>query len=91
MPIIPGLMPVTNVAQIQRFAALSGAAFPADLAEQFEAIADDAEAVQKLGVDVATDLAAELLAQGAPGLHFYTLNRSSATRQVYEALALRNV
>jgi methylenetetrahydrofolate reductase (NADPH) len=91
MPIIPGLMPVTNVAQIQRFAALSGAAFPADLAAQFEAIAEDAEAVQQLGVEVATDLAAELLAQGAPGLHFYTLNRSSATRQVYEALTLRNV
>jgi methylenetetrahydrofolate reductase (NADPH) len=91
MPIIPGLMPVTNVAQIQRFAALSGAAFPADLAEKFEAITDDADAVQQLGVDVATDLAAELLAQGAPGLHFYTLNRSSATRQVYEALTLRNI
>ena len=88
MPIIPGIMPVTNVAQIQRFAKLSGAQFPPALAARFEAIADDADAVQALGVEVATSMCAELLAAGAPGLHFYTLNRSSATRQVYEALGL---
>ena len=83
MPILPGLMPVTNVAQLDRFAVLSGAAFPAALAERFDAVREDAEAVRALGVDVATELAAELLAGGAPGLHFYTLNRSTATREVY--------
>ncbi len=53
MPIVPGIMPVTNVAQIERFAALSGAQFPADLAERFHAIADDAAAVTQLGIEVA--------------------------------------
>lgn len=88
MPIIPGIMPVTNVAQIERFAALSGAAFPAHLAERFHAVADDAEAVLELGVEVAADMCQRLLDVGAPGLHFYTLNRSRSTIEVYEALGL---
>lgn len=88
MPILPGLMPVTNVSQIERFAALSGAAFPEELATRFHAVADDPNAVQQLGVEVATDLARDLLDMGAPGLHFYTLNRSTSTREVYQALAL---
>lgn len=88
MPIVPGIMPVTNVSQIERFAALSGAQFPEELAVRFRAVADDADAVRKLGVDVATELSEELLAQGAPGIHFYTLNRSTSTREVYEALGL---
>lgn len=88
MPIIPGIMPVTNVAQIARFAELSGAAFPADLAARFETIADDDAAVHALGVEVATEMSERLLALGAPGLHFYTLNRSTSTREVYQALAL---
>ena len=83
MPIVPGLMPVTNVTQIERMTALSGAPFPADLAARFEAVRDDPGAVRALGVDVATDLAGQLLAGGAPGLHFFTLNRSTATREVY--------
>lgn len=86
MPIIPGLMPVTNVAQIQRFAELSGAAFPPSLAERFHRVADDQDAVVELGVQVATELGRQLLDIGAPGLHFYTLNRSSATRQVHARL-----
>jgi len=88
MPIIPGLMPVTNVAQIERFAALSGAAFPEDLAARFTAVKDDEVAVRSLGVEVAVELARELLDLGAPGLHFYTLNRSTSTREVYLALGL---
>lgn len=90
MPIIPGIMPVTNVAQIERFAALSGAAFPAALADRFHAVAGDPESVAALGVDVATEMCRRLLAGGVPGLHFYTLNRSSATRQVYAALGLHH-
>ena len=88
MPIVPGIMPVTNVAQIERFAALSGAVFPPDLAERFHAIADDAEAVTELGVEVAAQMCQDLLDLGAPGLHFYTLNRSRSTIEVYEALGL---
>ncbi len=86
LPILPGIMPVTNVRQMERFAALSGAAFPADLATRFHAVADDPTAVVDLGIDVATGMAEKLLAGGAPGLHFYTLNRSTATREIYARL-----
>ncbi len=88
MPIVPGIMPVTNVAQIERFAALSGAQFPAGLAARFHAVADDPEAVVRLGVDVAAEMSQRLLELGAPGLHFYTLNRSRSTIEVYQALGL---
>ena len=88
IPIIPGLMPVTNVAQISRFAELSGAAFPSELLGRFEMIKDDEHAVRELGVEIATMLGDELLQHGAPGLHFYTLNRSTSTARVYEALGL---
>lgn len=88
MPIIPGIMPVTNVVQIQRFAQLSGAAFPAELERKFVAVADDSQAVHELGVEVATKMCQELLQVNAPGLHFYTLNRSTSTREVYQNLGL---
>ena len=88
LPVIPGIMPVTNVAQIERFAQLSGAPFPADLAARLHAVADDPQAVRAVGVEVASELCEELIAGGAPGLHFYTLNRSTATREVYAALDL---
>jgi methylenetetrahydrofolate reductase (NADPH) len=88
MPIIPGIIPVTNVAQIERFAALAGADFPSELAERFHAVADDPAAVAALGVDVAAEMCQRLLDLGAPGLHFYTLNRSTATIEVYQALGL---
>ncbi len=86
LPILPGLMPVTSVRQIERFSVLSGAAFPAELADRFHAVADNPTAVVDLGVDVATEMAEKLLAGGAPGLHFYTLNRSTATREIYTRL-----
>jgi methylenetetrahydrofolate reductase (NADPH) len=88
IPIVPGLMPVTDVAQIKRFAQLSGAAFPAELADRFQAVADDPAAVAALGVEVATETSQQLLDEGAPGLHLYTLNRSTSTREVYIALGL---
>jgi methylenetetrahydrofolate reductase (NADPH) len=88
VPIIPGIMPVTNVRQITRFAQLSGAEFPAWLAERLNAVGDDPEAVRRVGVEEASKLCAELLERGAPGLHFYTLNRSTATREIYAALGL---
>ena len=88
VPILPGIMPVLNLRGIQRSAELSGARFPVELAEQMAAVEDDAEAVRAIGVEHATRLSERLLAEGAPGLHFYTLNRSTATREIYEHLGL---
>lgn len=88
LPIIPGIMPVTSVRQIERFADLSGAAFPPELAARFHEVADDPQAVIDLGVEVAAQMCQELLDGGAPGLHFYTLNRSTSTLRVFHELGL---
>jgi methylenetetrahydrofolate reductase (NADH) len=88
VPVVPGIMPVTNVRQIRRMAELQGSAFPADLAERLVAVEDDPEAVKAIGVEVATELCDSLLEGGAPGLHFYTLNRSTATREIAAHLGL---
>ncbi len=88
LPIIPGLMPVTNVKQLARMALLSGTPVPAAVASRLETVADDSAAVRAVGVEVATELSQALLAEGAPGLHFYTMNRSTASLQVYRNLGL---
>jgi len=88
VPIVPGLMPVTNVSQIERFAALSGTPLPARVLGRLDPVRDDPSAVRAVGIELATELAMELLAGGAPGLHFYTLNRSTATREIYDNLDL---
>ena len=87
-PVLPGIMPVTNLGLIQRMAGLSGAAVPGWVIERVEAVADDPEDVRRVGVEMATELCAALLDAGAPGLHFYTLNRSTATREIYASLGL---
>jgi methylenetetrahydrofolate reductase (NADPH) len=88
VPILPGIMPITNVAQIKTITGMCGATIPAGLLEQLESRADDPESVAELGVAYATLQCAELLARGAPGVHFYTLNRSPATRAILAALRL---
>jgi methylenetetrahydrofolate reductase (NADPH) len=87
-PVIPGIMPITNLSSIQRMAKLSGAAVPPEVVERVEAVAGDPEAVRGVGVEMATELCQDLLDAGAPGLHFYTLNRSTATREIYANLGL---
>jgi methylenetetrahydrofolate reductase (NADPH) len=91
LPVIPGIMPVTNVKQIERFAKLSGAALPDRVVARLRAVADDPVAVREVGVELATELCRELLDGGAPGLHFYTLNRSTATLEVHDRLGLSAV
>lgn len=86
LPIIPGILPVTNVKQLVRMSELSGTEIPAKILERFSAIEADQEAVQKLGIEIATDLCEQLLELGVPGLHFYTMNTSSATLEIYRKL-----
>jgi len=88
VPILAGVMPVTQMSTIERSEQLSGAPFPAALAAKFARIADDPEAVRQLGVDQASQVCARLLEEGVPGIHFITLNRSTATREVWQNLAL---
>jgi methylenetetrahydrofolate reductase (NADPH) len=88
VPIIPGIMPLTSIGQIERFSLLSGEDFPPDIAKRLLAVADDPVAVRAIGLEVASDMCERLLAEGAPGLHFITLNKSTATREIYQNLGL---
>jgi methylenetetrahydrofolate reductase (NADPH) len=88
VPIIPGVMPITQVGQVERMASMCGATIPEGLRRELHARGDDPEAVLDFGVAYATLQCAELLAEGAPGIHFYTLNRSPATRAILSALKL---
>jgi len=89
VPIVPGIMPITNFEQIQRFLRMCGATMPMRLQLQLERVKDDHQAVMQLGVAHATVQCMELLSRGVPGIHFYTLNRSPATRMIVGALQLR--
>ena len=87
-PVIPGIMPVLSIAGTKRMAELQGSEFPGWFAEKLRPYEDDPEAVRRIGIEEATRLCRELLDGGAPGLHFYTLNRSPATREIHANLGL---
>jgi methylenetetrahydrofolate reductase (NADPH) len=87
-PVIAGIMPITSLSSVQRMAQLSGCAVPPEVVARVEAFAGSPEDVRRVGVELATELCRELLDSGVPGLHFYTLNRSTATRDIYANLGL---
>jgi methylenetetrahydrofolate reductase (NADPH) len=86
LTIIPGILPVTNVKLLHRMAELGGTPIPSHIADAFTKVENDPHAVRSLGVEIATSLCKELLAAGAPGLHFYTMNSSTATQEIYRKL-----
>ncbi len=86
IPIIPGIMPITNYTQLARFSARCGAIIPRPLAERLESFGDDGAAIRDYGLEVVTALCERLLDGGAPGLHFYTLNRANATLRIWQRL-----
>jgi methylenetetrahydrofolate reductase (NADPH) len=89
-PVIPGIMPITSLSSVTRMAELSGYAVPAAVVQRLERAGDDPKAVRQTGVEIACELCSGLLEVGAPGLHFYTLNRSAATMEIHAALDLRS-
>lgn len=91
LPITPGLMPVTNVRQIARMSELMGTPLPDAVVGRLAAVEDSPDAVRAVGVEIATELAQAMLAEGAPGLHFITMNHSTATLEVFENLGLAAV
>jgi methylenetetrahydrofolate reductase (NADPH) len=86
VPIVPGVLPITNVAQVRRFATLCGARIPSWLSERLDAVGEDAAATFDLGVEIGTRMCRELLAAGVPGIHFYTLNRSASVEKILSRL-----
>lgn len=89
MPIIPGILPVTNVKQLERMAELGGTPIPSSIRERFAKVEGDSDSVKSLGIEIASQMCRELLDAGAPGLHFYTMNSSTATREIYVNLGIK--
>jgi len=89
VPIVAGIMPITNVAQIKRFTSMCGASIPGALLAELEQHENDPQKVREIGVRSAVELCTKLLEGGVPGIHFYTLNRSLATREILDALRAR--
>jgi methylenetetrahydrofolate reductase (NADPH) len=86
LPIIAGIMPITNLGQVKRFTKMCGSSIPPSLLQRLEASSEDADSTKAIGVEHATAQCRDLLAGGAPGIHFYTLNRSPATQEILRAL-----
>jgi methylenetetrahydrofolate reductase (NADPH) len=87
VPIVPGIMPITNYSQLRRFSELCGAEIPRWVARRLQSFGDDAEAIREFGTEVVADLCRRLIDGGAPSLHFYTLNRAKATLAIAERLS----
>ena len=90
IPIVPGIMPITNFSNLVRFSDACGAEIPRWLRKRLEAYGDDINGIRKLGTEVVTNLCRRLLDMGAPGLHFYTMNQAAPTLAIWDALALDN-
>ena len=88
IPIVPGIMPISNYAQLARFSAMCGAEIPRWLAKKLESHYDDTASIKAFGLDFVTDLCNRLLAGGAPGLHFYTLNQAGLTSTLWQRLGI---
>jgi methylenetetrahydrofolate reductase (NADPH) len=88
LPIIPGVLPVTNVKQLVRMSELGGTPIPERIREKFAEVESDQDAVKALGIELATQMCQELLDAGAPGLHFYTMNSSTATSEIFRNLGI---
>ncbi len=89
LPIIAGVIPITNFKQLSRMAELSGTSIPSRIASKFELCADDEEAVIELGIEIGSELCQELIAAGAPGIHFYTMNKAASTAAIVKNIGLR--
>ena len=88
LPVIAGILPITNVKQLNRMVELSGMQVPTFIADKFEKYSDDLEATKEIGIEIATKLGAELLRRGVPGLHFYTMNSAQSTLAIAKNLGL---
>ncbi len=89
LPIIAGVLPITNFKQLTRMAQLGGTPIPAAISERFAAVAGDEEAGVELGIEIATQLCEKLLSTGVPGIHFYTMNKAAATAAIVKNIGLR--
>jgi len=89
LDIYPGILPITNAAQLRRMAELSGTPLPQSVSERIEAVESDVAEVRKVGIDIASEICAELLARGVPGLHFYTMNSAASTLEIVKRIGLR--
>jgi methylenetetrahydrofolate reductase (NADPH) len=87
IPIVPGVMPISQYSQLRRFSDMCGAEIPRWIAKRLESFRDDADAIREFGADVVADLCRKLIAGGAPGIHFYTLNRARATLAIHERMS----
>jgi methylenetetrahydrofolate reductase (NADPH) len=87
-PVIPGIMPILSLTSVKRMSELAGYAVPADVVDRLSPLEDDPKEFRRVGIELASELCRELLDEGAPGLHFYTLNFSKATMEIYRSLEL---
>ena len=89
LDIYPGILPITNAAQLRRMAELSGTPLPQSVSERIETVESDVAEVRKVGIDIASEICSELLSRGVPGLHFYTMNSAASTLEIVKRIGLR--